>query len=218
MSYTETGGYSGELFYTFDSFGNTSTLTDSQGNVIVGYVYDLNNGTIKSEYNPQGIDNPYKSGGAFSALSIVTWQNNLNGIKISFHVTTESARVQLNDTWGKVNINDIEINIFGLITFETGDFSKCEMHPLGPYKAIITGALGFPCNDWCGTMSDKDKEYFKERGYSDNQIKEIENLISKCCDTEGAIGATITTYKLKEIPTDTILEIPLYLMDCYFLK
>ena len=49
MNYNETGGYSGELFYTFDSFGNTSALTDSQGNVIVGYLYDLNNGAIKSE-------------------------------------------------------------------------------------------------------------------------------------------------------------------------
>ncbi len=57
MSYNEIGDYSGELFYTFDSFGNTSALTDSQGNVIVGYLYDLNNGAIKNEYNLQGIDN-----------------------------------------------------------------------------------------------------------------------------------------------------------------
>ncbi|MBP8689612.1 hypothetical protein KBH77_04660, partial [Patescibacteria group bacterium] len=62
MSYTETGGYSGELFYTFDSFGNTSALTDTQDrNIIVGYIYDLNNGAIKSEYNPQGIDNLFRS-------------------------------------------------------------------------------------------------------------------------------------------------------------
>jgi hypothetical protein len=49
--YTETGGYSGELFYTFDSFSNTATLTDIQGNVIVGYIYGLNNEAVKSKYN-----------------------------------------------------------------------------------------------------------------------------------------------------------------------
>ena len=60
MSYNEIGDYSGELFYTFDSFGNTSALTDSQGNVIVGYLYDLNNGAIKSKYSTHRIDNSYK--------------------------------------------------------------------------------------------------------------------------------------------------------------
>ena len=72
MSYNEIGDYNGELFYTFDSFGNTSALTD-QGNVIVGYLYDLNNGAIKSEYNPQGIDNPYKGGGKERTLSLKPW-------------------------------------------------------------------------------------------------------------------------------------------------
>ncbi len=75
MSYTTTGSYSGELFYTFDSFGNTSTFTDSQGNVIVGYLYDLNNGAIKSEYNPQGIDNPYKVGGKDLIINISDFLN-----------------------------------------------------------------------------------------------------------------------------------------------
>ena len=75
MSYNEIGGYSGELFYTFDSFGNTSTLTDSQGNVIVGYIYDLNNGAIKNEYNPQGIDNPYKGGGKDLIINISDFLN-----------------------------------------------------------------------------------------------------------------------------------------------
>jgi hypothetical protein len=61
MNYVESGGYSGELFFTFDNFGNTSALTDTQGNIIVGYIYDLNNGAIKSEHNPQGIDNLFRS-------------------------------------------------------------------------------------------------------------------------------------------------------------
>jgi len=74
MNYNKIGGYNGELFYTFDSFGNTSALTDSQGNVIVGYIYDLNNGAIKSEYNPQGIDNPYKGDGKERTLSIKPWE------------------------------------------------------------------------------------------------------------------------------------------------
>ena len=69
MNYNETGGYHGELFFTFDNFGNTSALTDTQGNIIVGYIYDLNNGAIKSEYNPQGIDNPYKVGGKEGSLA-----------------------------------------------------------------------------------------------------------------------------------------------------
>jgi|GEM_PF-4057176 hypothetical protein len=75
MTYTETGGYHGELFYTFDSFGNTSTFTDSQGNVFVEYLYDLNNGAIKNEYNPQGIDNPYKGGGKDLIINISDFLN-----------------------------------------------------------------------------------------------------------------------------------------------
>ena len=39
MNYVETGGYSEELFAVFDSFGNTVALTNTQGNVIVGYLY-----------------------------------------------------------------------------------------------------------------------------------------------------------------------------------
>ncbi len=64
MSYNEIGDYSGELFYAFDSFGNTSALTDSQGNVLAGYLYVLNNGKIVSEYNPYSIENPFTFGGA----------------------------------------------------------------------------------------------------------------------------------------------------------
>jgi len=75
MSYTATGSYSGELFYTFDSFGNTTTFTESQGNVFVEYLYDLNNGAIKNEYNPQGIDNPYKGGGKDLIINISDFLN-----------------------------------------------------------------------------------------------------------------------------------------------
>ena len=70
MNYVETGGYSEELFAVFDSFGNTVALTNTQGNVVVGYLYDLNNGAIKSEYNPEGIDNPYKGDGKERTLSV----------------------------------------------------------------------------------------------------------------------------------------------------
>ena len=75
MSYNEIGDYSGELFYTFDSFGNTSALTDSQGNVIVGYLYDLNNGAIKSEHNPQGIDNLFGFRGGLSIENLTLASN-----------------------------------------------------------------------------------------------------------------------------------------------
>lgn len=41
MNYNEIRGYSWELFYIF---GNMVALTNTQGNVIVGYLYDLSNG------------------------------------------------------------------------------------------------------------------------------------------------------------------------------
>ena len=73
MTYTETGGYHGKLFYAFDSFGNTVALTNTQGNVVAGYIYDLNNGAIKNKYNPQGIDN--KGGGKDLIINISDFLN-----------------------------------------------------------------------------------------------------------------------------------------------
>jgi len=93
MTYTETGGYSGELFYTFDSFGNTATLTDTQGNVIVGYLYDLNNGKIVSEYNPYGIDNLF-----ISEKAIILETGEITLIK-----DLEISSTELLNDWGTIN-------------------------------------------------------------------------------------------------------------------
>jgi len=57
-TYTETGGYSGELFTVYDNFGNMTGLVNSTGNSVRAVILDPNNASI-TQYNPQGIDDPH---------------------------------------------------------------------------------------------------------------------------------------------------------------
>jgi len=60
MRYDENvqGGYHGELLFTYDNFGNMTDLRDNSGNSVKALLVDPNNVSI-TQYNPQGIDNPF---------------------------------------------------------------------------------------------------------------------------------------------------------------
>jgi hypothetical protein len=57
MTYTETGGYSGELLAVSDNHGYTPFYADTEGTTIWGAIFDLNNGSITELYNPYNIKN-----------------------------------------------------------------------------------------------------------------------------------------------------------------
>ena len=60
MTYTEAGGYSGELFAVFNNFGDISAWVDSNGFTKYAAIYDLNNGLRNELYNPpQRINVPF---------------------------------------------------------------------------------------------------------------------------------------------------------------
>jgi YD repeat-containing protein len=56
MTYTEAGGTAnGEYYFQYDNFGNTTLLTDADGNRQYAALYDLNNGKIVSVWNPNSL-------------------------------------------------------------------------------------------------------------------------------------------------------------------
>jgi len=187
--YTETGGYSGELFYTFDSFGNTTTLTDIQGNVIVGYLYDLNNGKIVSEYNPYGIDNPYKGDGESGALSITneltvldTFEEEMWQIKEEFLLTYFGNTIVSNATPLINSGVSIEI-IFEKI--------KVGEHTLTVWKS---GKRTCTYIREHGGLSEEDKKGLKELGLTEKEINNLNEFAKYCCLKSGYGGSKIVGY------------------------
>jgi hypothetical protein len=176
MSYNEIGDYSGELFYTFDSFGNTVALTDAQGNVIAGYLYDLNNGAIKSEYNPQGIDNQYKGGGKEGSLTF--------SVDSSTNIILDLIGNDyiISNPWGNAADEGATNGEgeFELITVETGGF--CFMF-VGDRVFIPSGGYAMDCKSF-KTNGDKlgqdIVDYFKGIGKTDSEICDIEDIVGYC--------------------------------------
>jgi hypothetical protein len=71
MTYTETGGYSGELFAVSDNFGDISAWVDSNGFTKYAAIYDLNNGLRNELCNPTpGINVPYGFNGRNGDITI----------------------------------------------------------------------------------------------------------------------------------------------------
>jgi len=62
-------GFSGEVFYHYDTFGNTALLTDSSGDPVLSYLYDINSSNIINEWNPNNIINLFKQGGIRECFS-----------------------------------------------------------------------------------------------------------------------------------------------------
>jgi hypothetical protein len=62
--YTETVGFNGNLTFVYDNLGNVCALTNNQGNIVTAYGYNVMNGVVESEFNPNSVENPFTFGGA----------------------------------------------------------------------------------------------------------------------------------------------------------
>ena len=97
MTYTETGGYSGELLVTYDNFGNMTDLRDSSGNSVKAVLVDPNNTSI-TQYNPQGIDDPFTYRAREGFIGIEMWPGNDTGVYLQGHLVIPNP-------WGDVFTN-----------------------------------------------------------------------------------------------------------------
>ena len=86
MTYTETGGYSGELLVTYDNFGNITDLRDNSGNSVEALLVDPNNSAITQYYNPAGIDNPFTYRAREGFIGIEMWPGNDTGVYLQGHL------------------------------------------------------------------------------------------------------------------------------------
>ena len=98
MTYTETGGYSGELFVTYDNFGNMADLRDSSGNSVEALLVDPNNSAITQYYNPADIDNPFTYRAREGFIGIEMWPGNNTGVYLQGHLVIPNP-------WGNVFTN-----------------------------------------------------------------------------------------------------------------
>jgi len=74
-------GVNGEYYFHYDNFGNTTLMTDSNGNRKYSALYDLNNGKIVNEWNPNELELVNKGEGITGGISIVL--PDTNSFKIS---------------------------------------------------------------------------------------------------------------------------------------
>ena len=77
MTYDTAGetGYDGELYFHYDHFGNTTLLTDEEGDPVASFEYDLHSGKIVNEWNPEGLEVRNLGGGKKDTISIILESN-----------------------------------------------------------------------------------------------------------------------------------------------
>jgi hypothetical protein len=63
-------GVNGEYYFHYDNFGNTTMLTDASGNRQFAALYDVNNGKIVDEWNPNALAFQIKGEGWNGGISI----------------------------------------------------------------------------------------------------------------------------------------------------
>jgi len=98
MTYTEAGGfYNGEYYFYYDNFGNTTLLTDSNGNRKYAALYDLNNGKILSEWNLNNLVLVNKGEGSVINFSISS----------DITISVFSKSIHLHDSVSNKNITQI---------------------------------------------------------------------------------------------------------------
>jgi hypothetical protein len=116
MTYSEAGGYSGELLVTYDNFGNMTDLRDSSGSSVKAVLVDPNNASI-TQYNPQGIDNPFTYRARQGFIGIEMWPGNDTGVYLQGHLVIPNP-------WGDVFTN-------GTTTTTTDDTIDKDTEPCG---------------------------------------------------------------------------------------
>jgi len=165
MTYDTTGeGYDGELYFHYDHFGNTTLLTDTNGNPVASFEYDLHSGKIVNEWNPSGIEMMNLIEGIKAAITIKL-QN------IIFIEIMKKAIEKIINQYSAITITDkVEFKLTGhtsgYIYSGVGNTSYCDCSPNLDN-----------CNDWNNRTQASFKDEFKN--YHDSLINDINALSSK---------------------------------------
>ena len=101
MSYTS-AAYSGELYFHYDAFGNTTLLTDANANPKASFQYDLHTGRLMSSWNPDGIEvNTNIIGGIALKYQGSPFMELTPAMKAAME---RSNRYFFGDSWGSVSV------------------------------------------------------------------------------------------------------------------
>jgi hypothetical protein len=135
MTYTEAGGYSGELFAVYDNFGNMADLRESSGNSVKALLVDPNNSTITQYYNPADIDDSFTYRAREGFIGIEMWPGNDTGVYLQGHLvipnpwgdvfTNGITTTTTTDTTAKGGGDDVEPCGGGDPCFQKGMFTCC---------------------------------------------------------------------------------------------
>jgi len=102
MTYTEAGGYSGELFAVYDNFGNISAWIDPNGYTKYAAIYDLNNGLRNELHNPlPGINVPYGFNARNGDITIQV------GTDRDLIINSEGNDFSITNPWGDIDVTDL---------------------------------------------------------------------------------------------------------------
>ena len=98
--YNETGGFSGNLTFVYDNFGNIIAFKLDDGDMAKAVLINPNNGAIDTRYDPNDIDDPfsYRARDGFMGIGPL-WANNDDG------TVYMQGHVVIPNPWGNVSTN-----------------------------------------------------------------------------------------------------------------
>ncbi|MCE5224216.1 hypothetical protein LLG10_08600 [bacterium] len=102
-TYSETNGFQGEIYYHTNALGNTTLLTNQQGQPIAGWLYRLHNGQVTASYNPMQI-NPlfgFQADQQWMTFSLLT-----SGPTLSLNLQGEA---QITNSYGFLDLQTAEL-------------------------------------------------------------------------------------------------------------
>ena len=119
MTYSTPGeGYDGELYFHYDHLGNTTLLTNTDGDPVASFQYDLHSGKIVNEWNENNLEvinlNEGREGGIKCDIS------SLIRVLISF----SGLITILNSIYSTVFTNTLNFLSYGLASFSSSVFSN----------------------------------------------------------------------------------------------
>jgi len=144
MTYTETEGYSGELFVTYDNFGNMADLRDNSGNSVEALLVDPNNSAITQYYNPADIDNSFTYRAREGFIGIEMWPGNDTGVYLQGHLVIPNP-------WGDVFTNGTTTTTTTDTTAKGGGDGE---EPCGGGDPCFQKGMFTCCIKWGGTLKE----------------------------------------------------------------
>ncbi len=154
--------YGGELYFHYDVQGNTSLLTDSNGQPVASFRYDLHSGQIAEYWNPSNLEIMNMKGGSRGSVTLTSNIGYLPDWKRDLMVRPRIPLVARND-WGFINVRPDST--------EPGDDDEDDEKDCGD-------------DDAC-TLEDCEKlfknEYSSETKYNDYEADEYNCKLIICC-------------------------------------